>query len=152
MRDFSFVCVRRLARNALFLRQKQRDGLAFLALDIRFIGLLEIVSLNGRIRGGPSLTLFTRDDLPDRMVRFETGAEFLAPAQVVVGGDVFGADAGKRLQQKLADVAEGDRLLLRDAALSHEQKYLRQCAIDAGSVGEIGAKLSEDGVRAAFGG
>lgn len=71
-----------------------------------------------------------------------------------MSGDELGADAGNGLQQKLREIAEGDGLLLGDAALGHQKKDLSEGTVNVGGAGEIGAECCErfDGVdRGAFG-
>jgi hypothetical protein len=60
-----------------------------------------------------------------------------------VDGDVFAADSGNGLQQELGEIAEGDGLFLRDAALRRQKKNVAKGAIDVGGGGEIAAKGHE---------
>jgi hypothetical protein len=72
-------------------------------------------------------------------LRFKLGF----PIAVAEDADIFAADSGDGLQQELGDVAEGDGLLLGDAALRHEEKDLGKSAVDVGGGGEIAAKRFE---------
>ena len=49
------------------------------------------------------------------------------------------------MQQKLGEIAEGDGLLLGDAALSQEEKNLGEGAVDVGGGGEVAAEGFELG-------
>ena len=71
---------------------------------------------------------------------FQAGFQFVLPLAIAVGGDVFGADSGDRLQQELGEIAEGNGVFAGDASLGHEEKGLGEGAVDAGGGGEVGAK------------
>ena len=49
------------------------------------------------------------------------------------------------MQQKLGEIAEGDGLLLGDAALGHEEKNLGESAVDIGGGSEVGTERYEFG-------
>jgi len=66
------------------------------------------------------------------------------------GGDEFAADSGNGLQQKLAEIAEGDGLLLGDAALRKEKKNLGEGAVDVGGCSEIAQRASSEGRDPSF--
>jgi len=112
------------------------------AEDVGVIGRRGLVTrfcgLGGRLRRGRfgrrGWHMGQRDDL-----RFEIGF----PIAIAEDADVFAADSGDGLQQELGDIAEGDGLLLGDAALRHQEKNLGKGAVDAGGGGEVAAEPFE---------
>ena len=69
--------------------------------------------------------------------------ESVLPLTIAVGGDVFGADSGDRLQQELGEIAEGDGVFAGDASLGHQEKGLGEGAVDVGGRGEVRAERFE---------
>jgi len=69
--------------------------------------------------------------------------EFVLPLAIAVGGDVFGADTGDRLQQELGEIPEGDGIFAGDASLGHKEKCLGEGAVDVGGGGQVGAERFE---------
>ena len=81
------------------------------------------------------------------MLRLKTAFQLGFPGLIAEGRDEFAADSGNGLQQKLREIAEGDGLLLGDAALRHEEKNLGEGAVDVGGGGEVAAERFERGER-----
>ena len=77
---------------------------------------------------------------PVVFIRREARFQFVLPLTIAVGGDIFGADSGDRLQQELGEIAESDGIFAGDASLGHEEKSLGEGAIDIGGSGDIGAE------------
>jgi hypothetical protein len=71
--------------------------------------------------------------------------QLVLPLAVAEGGDVFGADSRDGLQYELGEIAEGDGVLAGDASLRHEEKRLREGAVDVGGGGEVGAERFDFG-------
>jgi hypothetical protein len=71
------------------------------------------------------------------------GFEVRFPGAIAESADKFAADSGNGLQQELGEIAEGDGLLLGDAPLSQEEKYLGEGAVNVGGGGEVGAERFE---------
>ena len=111
--------------------KKRRDAHGFFRLDNTMSGLLR--GFAATARGAGVFVLIWR----------ETAFQLFFPRMVAEGRDEFAADSGNGLQQELAEVAEGDGLLLGDTALSHQKKNLGEGAVDVGGGGEVAAKRCE---------
>ncbi len=72
------------------------------------------------------------------------------PGFVAEGGDGFGADSGNGLQQKLGDIAEGDRVFARDAILREKARDLAEGAVHSSGGGEVSGESFEFGGQGEF--